>query len=175
MDPMAGGAPPMDPSMGAPPPDIQMMITQAVQTAMGGGGAGGAPGAAGKPKIDPAFIYMELSRTRKLLTHLLQNMQIDLPADILDDGSVAQTMTGAQPDSSPIGQEGAPPEQAPPGLPGIGSTAPISPIDAPKTAAATMFGKSARNVGAPITSETFVGLNRDLDALATLSRGLHRG
>jgi len=108
MDPaMMGGAPPM-----GPPP--------------------GAPGAGGSKKIDPAFIYMELSRVRKLLTTLFQNMDMKLPGDILDDSSVAQVMSGQIPSSNPIGQEPAPPVD--PSLPGIGGAGPVGPVEAPKTA-----------------------------------------
>ena len=171
----------MDPSMGAPP-DIQGMITQAVQQAMGGapGGAPGAPGAGGagaKPKIDPTFIYMELSRIRKIQTHLLQHMGIDLPPDILDDGSVAQMMTGAMPESPPIGQESAAPTEGDPagggGLPGIGQTAPVSPIEAPKQASEIPFGRAIDNVGARVTAATFDKMNTDLDALAAMARSLN--
>ena len=117
MDPsMGGGAPPMDPSMGGAPPaggggidpaSLQMIVQQAVQQAMGGGGAAG-PGQAGPAgpgkgaKVDPGMIYLELGRVRKLLTTLFQNLNMNLPPDILDDQMVAQSATGQTPTSQPL-------------------------------------------------------------------------
>ena len=137
MDPaMMGGAPPMDPAMmgGAPPMAPPMGGAPPMDPAMMGGAppAAPAPGAGGSKKIDPAFIYMELSRVRKLLTTLFQNLDMKLPGDILDDSSVAQVMSGQIPSSNPIGQEPAPPVD--PSLPGIGGAGPVGPVEAPKTA-----------------------------------------
>ena len=146
MDPaMMGGAPPMGPPPGAPPMDPAMMGgAPPMDPAMMGGTPPAAPapapapapgangGAGGSKKIDPAFIYMELSRVRKLLTTLFQNLDMKLPGDILDDSSVAQVMSGQIPSSNPIGQEPAPPTD--PSLPGIGGAGPVAPVEAPKTA-----------------------------------------
>jgi hypothetical protein len=142
MDPMAGGgAPPMDPAaMGAAPPMDPMAMAGAAPAAAPAPAAGapGAPGAAGgKPKIDPTFIYMELSRVRKLLTHMMQSTGIDMPPDILDDGAVAMVAQGQMPQSSPLGASGT--EGQPPAdpaaaaggaaLPGMGGDAAIAPIE----------------------------------------------
>jgi len=175
MDPMAaGGAPPMDPAMagGAPPMDPMAMAGAPPAAAPAAAPANGAPGAGGKPKIDPTFIYMELSRVRKLLTHMLQQTGIDLPPDILDDGSVAQVMQGQQPNSNPIGQEPqtaapAPAPGAEASLPALGGEGPVSPISAPgeKAGALQMFR-------APTGDPDFRAANSRVDAISMLSRGL---
>jgi len=175
MDPaMAGGAPPMDPAMAgaAPPMDPAAMAGAPPAAAPAAAPAAGAP-AGGKPKIDPTFIYMELSRVRKLLTHMLQQTGIDLPPDILDDGSVAQVMQGQQPNSNPIGQEPqtAAPAPAPggeAGLPGIGGEAPISPVAAPGEKAGALQMFRAPTGGPP----NFREANSRVDAISMLSRGL---
>jgi hypothetical protein len=165
VDPMmAGGAPPAggDPSMagGGLPPELQMMVDQAVQTALQSQGAtpGAAPGqpgaAGGTKKVDPALLYMELGRVRKLLTHLLQNIGLELPPDILDDGMVAQSVLlgGAAP--KPLGTGaagGAPGGMAPAG----GGAAPTA-----KQALDFLF-EPAANAGQ---------LSRKVDILEILSR-----
>lgn len=70
-DPMAGG--------GAAAPDLEAMITAAVQKAMAGGGmAGGAGGAGGiKPKID---VNVELMQIKKMLAKLVDSMGVPVPA-----------------------------------------------------------------------------------------------
>jgi hypothetical protein len=143
MDPaMAGGAPPMDPAMagGAPPMDpmaggggdIMGMITQAVTQAMAQQG-GGAAGPGGKPggaaKVDPAMLYLELGRLRKMLDGLFRHMDIPLPPDILDDNMVAQQIAGGGAQSQPIGEGGDPATGGPPpGMPAIGQSPAINPI-----------------------------------------------
>ena len=186
MDPAMGGAPPMDPAAGGAPPDIAALVTQMVQEELAkqgmgaGGAAGGAGGVGGKLKIDPAFIYMELSRMRKMMTHFFQKSGIELPSDILDDGAVAQTVMGQAPESAPIGQEGAPMPGGdagggPMGLPGVGQSAPISPIEAPKTAADVWLqGDVVRSQLTEVpSSETFDKVGNSLAALAALSRSLN--
>jgi len=171
MDPMMGGAPPMGPPPGAPPMDPMMggappMGPPPMDPAMMGGAPPmgpppGAPGAGGSKKIDPAFIYMELSRVRKLLTTLFQNMDMKLPGDILDDSSVAQVMFGQMPSSNPIGQEPqapAPAAGAAP-LPGIGGTGPVGPVEAPKTAS---------------VKDLFTKKSSDLDQSSVMAEALMR-
>jgi len=181
----------MDPAAaGGAPPDIAALVSQMVQQEMakagmgaGMGGAPGAPGAGGKLKIDPAFLYMEVARVRKLLTHIIQKTGLGMPEDILDDGVVAQATMGQQPASAPLGQEGAPagPEGGMPGLPGIGQSGPISPIEPPKTAEDMLrpgipvadSAQSGVRIDGPVTTETFNQLGNGLAALAALSRSLN--
>ena len=85
MDPMAGGAPPMDPGMGGGGPDLEAMITSAVQNAMGagGGGVGGAmQGQAGpdgqiKPKID---VNVEIMQIKNMLAKIADSLGVQIPA-----------------------------------------------------------------------------------------------
>jgi hypothetical protein len=190
MDPAAAGgmppgAPPMDPmAAGGAPPDIQGMIMQAVQQAMGGQGGMGAPGAAGPgkgAKIDPGMIYMELGRVRKLLTHLFQHLNIDLPPDILDDQMVAQSVAGQQPVSQPT--DAAPPADpaaagggAPPGLPGIGQSAPINPVEPAAPAGGEKMSSVMdmfRQDLTDVSSSDFEETGSALDAVAMLARKLN--
>ncbi len=93
MDPaMMGGAPPMDPAMGggAPPmslagdPMIQQIIAQTVEQVMGQG-AGEAAGAKPKAaKIDPVIIDQKLTQLTRLMSHLVTELGIGMPANILD-------------------------------------------------------------------------------------------
>lgn len=139
MDPMAGGAggapgAPLDPMM------IQQIV-QAVLQQTGGGAAGGPAGAAGpgkgSAKVDPGLIYMELGRVRKLLTGMYQNLDWELPPDILDDAAVAQSVIGGQPAGQPLPAGGAPAGGDPaaaagggaPGLPAVGQSGAINPIE----------------------------------------------
>jgi hypothetical protein len=126
MDPAAMGG-------GAPPIDIQSIVSQVVQQLlpqlqrqMGGaaGGTGGPAGPGKNAKIDPGMIYMELGRVRKLLTTMFQNLNWDLPPDILDDQMVAQSVAGQLPASQPTDAGGG----AAPGLPAMGGAPAINPI-----------------------------------------------
>ena len=167
MDPMMGGAPPMGPPPGAPP---------ALPADPAAAAAPPAP-AGGSKKIDPAFLYMEMSRVRKLLTALFQNLDMQLPADVLDDNSVAQVMSGQVPESAPIGQEPAAPPAAggdAPSLPGIGGSGPIGPVAAPKTASVKdlFSNKNGIGVGTEIKASSHSS-NDMIDALAKLSRSLN--
>ncbi len=110
MDPaMMGGAPPMDPAMagggGMPPgPDIQTMITQAVQTAMGGAGGGAAGGAMGggagiKPKIDVNVVMLQIL---KILARIADALGVQIPASEMvagpaDLGQLASQSQGGAP------------------------------------------------------------------------------
>jgi len=179
MDPMAGGgAPPMDPAMaGAAPPMDPAAMAGAPPAAAPAPAAGGAPGAGGKPKIDPTFIYMELSRVRKLLTHMMKHTGIDMPPDILDDGAVAMVAQGQMPQSAPLGAgaEGAPPEGGGggPALPGIGGNAPVSPIEAPS--GPEKAGADALSMfRGPVDGEREDASQLRLDAISAMSRSLHR-
>jgi hypothetical protein len=145
---------------------------------------GAAPGAAGgKPKIDPTFIYMELSRVRKLLTHMMKHVGVDMPPDILDDGAVAMVAQGQMPQSAPLGQGGpaeaaggAPPEGGG-ALPGIGGAGPLGPIEPaggggtekPASDVVSLF--RAPDVGTP--RPDFDASERRIDALSALSRSLN--
>lgn len=166
MDPMAmaGAMPPMDPTAmaGAMPPGAMPPIA-------GAPGAPGAPGAGGKLKVDPAFLYMELARIRKLLTHFMKHNGVDLPPDILDDGTVAQVVQGAQPQSSPIGAGG------PAGGSEQGAAAGPEPFMSlePKKQASdvlALFRAPDPALSAPDPEAT----ERKIDALSRLSRGLSR-
>jgi len=175
MDPMAaGGMPPMDPmaAAGGMPPAPPAAAPPAVPP-VDPAAAGATPGA--KPKIDPTFIYMELSRVRKLLTHMMQNTGIDLPPDILDDGAVAQQLNGTPHDSAPLGQEGGAPPAGPQGLPGIGGEAPInpiSPIDVPggEKQSIDVMSLFKGPVARPDDKPDFKQLSNRLDAIAAMSR-----
>jgi hypothetical protein len=203
MDPaMAGGGMPMDPAMaggGMPPmdpmagggaidPATQAAIDAAVQAALGatGGGAAGAgaPGAAGPgkgAKIDPGMIYMELGRMRKMMTTMFQNLSWELPPDILDDQAVAQSVSGMDPASPPTDQAVAAPAPAEqPGLPAIGQTAAVNPIEpiggggAPKQA--NLLDLVSGNMpasGQEVTATTFDKSSERVDVLAMLSRSLN--
>ena len=137
--------------------------------------AAGAPAAGGKPKIDPTFIYQELSRVRKLLTHMMKHTGIEMPPDILDDGTVAMLSQGQPPQSAPIGQGGES-EQAGQ-LPAIGGQAPVSPIEpagGTEKPAADADGVMSlfRAPAAPEEAPDFDDSARRIDALSALSRGL---
>ena len=194
-DPSQGGAPPggggpppgADPSqMGMPPADPSQMAggggapalpPQAPPAPAQPGAAPGQPGAApAKAKIDPAFIYLELSRIRKCVTHMMKSTGIDLPPDVLDDQTVAQVVQGQQPQSQPVGQgqEGAPPD---PSLPAMGGQGSISPIQAPDGGGGGGGQSKQSSVASlfqgPVDSD-FGTLTRRMDALAALSRSLGR-
>ena len=186
-------------------PAMQAMITQVVQAVMqqmggagGAGGAGAGPAGPGKgsAKVDPGLIYMELGRVRKLLTGMYQNLDWELPPDILDDSAVAQSVAGADPTGQPLPPGGAPPAAdpaaaaggaPPPGLPGIGQSAPISPIEPAgaeaKAAAAIrstanddvlrMLGLAGESGGSQIAASTFDNANRRAEAIAALSRSVN--
>jgi len=199
MDPaMAGAAPPMDPMAGGGGGDIMSMITQAVTQAMaqqgGGAGAGGKPG--GAAKVDPAMLYLELGRVRKMLDGLFRHMDIPLPPDILDDNMVAQQIAGGGAQSQPIGPGGDPAAaggdpaaQGPQGMPGIGQSPPINPIEPaggppggggePKLAGVTFGGEGPPNIQSIFMSpknasaaDSTSQLQRNVTALASLSRSL---
>lgn len=138
---------------------------------------GAAPGAAGgKPKIDPTFIYMELARVRKLLTHLMKHTGVEMPADILDDGAVAMTAQGQMPQSMPLGQGGEAEQAGQGGLPALGGAAPVGPIE--PAGGGGGVEKPASDVlslfAAPVAADKpdFAGSQTKLDALAALSRSL---
>jgi len=196
MDPMAaaGGAPPMDPmaaggavppgGAGAVPPELQAMVDQAVAASQAGagaagaaaGGAGAGPGGAGSKKVDPGFMYMELSRIRKMVDQVMKHNNIPMPPDILDDATTAEAVMGAGPQSQPLGAEGAAgaPPAGPEGgaeLPAIGGNAAVTPIEPAKTAAELV--RSDINVGQPVTSSALQRQGQSLDALAALSRSLN--
>ncbi len=189
MDPMAGGAPPMDPMAagmppgmppGAPPMDPMAAAGAPPAAPPAAAPAAGAPAGGGKAKIDPAFIYMELSRTRKLVTHLMKHIGVEMPPDILDDGSVAMVAQGQMPESMPLGQGGEAEMGGPPagggGLPGIGQSGAINPIDPavgggtekPASDVMSMF----RGPAEADELADFVGLGSRIDALSSLSRSL---
>jgi hypothetical protein len=143
MDPaamgMGGGMPPMDPSMmgGMPPMDPSMMGGMPpMDPAMAGGGApptppeaapSGDPAAAGtkKPKLDPNAIYVEQVRNRKLLLGMYRQLGLKLPEDILDDEDlIAPGVVPETPKKAP-----APEAEGPAGLPPIGDSPGINPIE----------------------------------------------
>jgi len=172
MDPMAGGMPPGG-GAGAMPPEIQMAIDQAVQTAVANQGAAAPAGpGGGTKKIDPAFMYMELSRIRKLITNLYQQTGMPLPDDILEDQTTAQALMGSQPQSQPTDAAASAPADAAASaaLPGIAGQTPISPIEPAKTAANIL---GANDVGQPISAATFQKQSKNLDVLAALARSLN--
>ena len=142
MDPAMGGAPPMDPAAaGGPPPPpggaggapapppglmgdpaIQQIVQQVVQATLaqtGGGmaGGGGGKGKGGAGKLDPLLLHAELGYIRKLLTHLYQQMGLELPPDILDTPAQvsAEMETGQVPPGGVAQPMGAPPGPAPGG------------------------------------------------------------
>jgi hypothetical protein len=163
---------------------IQMAVQQAMQQGM----AGGAGGAAGGPKVggpgagakvDPGMIYMELGRCRKLLTTMFQKLNWELPPDILDDQMVAQSVAGQQPGSAPTNAAGggAPPAGgATPGLPSMGGSAGISPIQAPGQTKTSGISEIFSGVGRPCPTNqapTIDSMNTAIDAVAILSRSLN--
>jgi len=113
MDPAMLGMPPMGP----PPADPAA-----------GGAPPADPAAAGgpkKPKLDPSAIYIEQVRNRKLLLGMYRQLGLKLPEDILDDENIVAP--GVVPPS--VGKET--PTEAPksPGLPGVGGSPAINPIE----------------------------------------------
>ena len=178
MDPsMMGGAPPMDPSMmgGAPPMDPSMMGGMPPAAPPAPAAAPAAPGqpgaAAPKPKIDPAFIYLELSRVRKLLTHFMRNQGVDLPPDILDDGSVASVMQGQQPQSQPIAGPADQAQAQQTGLPAVGGSSAVNPM---QPAGGEKQG-SVISLFQPVqVGNSFDSMTERLNALSALSRSLGR-
>jgi hypothetical protein len=119
---------------------------------------------------------MELSRVRKLLTHMMKHVGVDMPPDILDDGAVAMVAQGQMPQSAPLGA-GGPAEQPggeAPGLPGIGGSGPINPIapaggtEKPASDVMSLF----RGPAGPDGSPDFVAAEQRIDALSALSRSL---
>ena len=110
MDPMAmGGAPPMDPGMPPAPPAEEPMN-----------------GAGKKIKLDPAAIYVEQVRNRKLLIGLYQQLGLSLPEDILDDQDILApgAVTGALAKSTK-----APAKSENVSLPAIGDSPAVNPIE----------------------------------------------
>jgi hypothetical protein len=141
MDPAMGGAPPMDPAAaGGPPPPpggaggapapppgivgdpaIQQIVQQVIQATLaqtgGGMGGGGGKGKGGAGKLDPLLLHAELGYIRKLLTHLYQQMGLELPPDILDTPAQvsAEMETGQVPPGGVAQPMGAPAGPAPGG------------------------------------------------------------
>ncbi len=130
-DPAAQGA---APAAASPPPPpafdpnaIRTMIREELAQAQGGG-AGASPGGGGeagkKPKaakIEPERLMEELSRVRKMVTHLSNSLGAGMPSDILDDDP-----------KPPEGEQGAAPAQggapASPPPPTPGAIPPIAPV-----------------------------------------------
>ena len=115
MDPAAMGMPPMgpppaDPAAGGAPP--------ADPAAAGAGGPK-------KPKLDPSAIYIEQVRNRKLLLGMYRQLGLKLPSDILDDENIIAP--GVVPPS--VGKETPTEEPKSPGLPGVGGSPAINPIE----------------------------------------------
>lgn len=172
---MGGMAPPMDPMAAAGAPAMA-----GAAAAPPAGAAPGQPGAGGKAKIDPAFIYMELSRVRKLLTHFMQHAGVDMPNDILDDNTVAMVAQGMQPQSAAIGaggqaEQGMGGDPMGGGMPGIGGSPPINPIEPAGGAE-----KPAHDVMSMFRGPTEVngrtdvaGLGERIDAISAMSRSLN--
>jgi hypothetical protein len=139
MDPAAmmggGGMPPMDPAMGGMPPiDPAMLGMPPMGPPPADPAAGGAPpadpaaaGAGGpkKPKLDPSAIYIEQVRNRKLLLGIYRQLGLKLPEDILDDENIVAP--GVVPPS--VGKETPTEEPKSPGLPGVGGSPAINPIE----------------------------------------------
>jgi len=187
-DPMAaGGMPPMPPggdpmaAAGGMPPPMPPGPPMDPMAAAGGmpmaapAAAPSGPAAGAKPKIDPTFIYQELSRLRKLVTHMMKNTGIGMPDDILDDGTVAMVSQGQMPASAPLGQGGES-EMGGQGLPALGGAAPVGPIEPVGGAGGTE--KPASDVlslfrpPGPADRPNFDATRTKLDALAALSRSL---
>ena len=138
MDPAMMGMPPMDPAMmgggGMPPMDPAMMGMPPMGPPPADPAAGGAPpadpaaaGAGGpkKPKLDPSAIYIEQVRNRKLLLGMYRQLGLKLPEDILDDENIVAP--GVVPPS--VGKETPSEEPKSPGLPGVGGSPAINPIE----------------------------------------------
>ncbi len=155
--PAGGGVPPFDPSMLTPM--IQQAVQQAMQGAGGGMGAQSPTGPAGvgqKMKIDPTMVYLQLGRMNKLMIHLFEQMGWPVPPDTLNDDAMIQQAagqggpgagmpgaTGGAPSpggapapggAPPPAPGGDPAAQEPQGLPGIGQSPAINPIQPAKTA-----------------------------------------
>jgi hypothetical protein len=139
MDPAMAGAPPM-----APPP-------------MDPAAAGGDPAAAGKPKkVDPAVIDAKLWQVMKLLTTLMNHMDIAIPADVLlgpppDAGALAaatQSSQGmdAQSQAGAAGIDGGGGDPAAGGDPSA-----IAPIEPVQGAAPKMAADAGLRVGQEVT------------------------
>ncbi len=146
MDPaamgMGGGMPPMGPEMGMPPMDPSMMGMDPSMMGMPPMGPEmgmppaapppeaappADPAAAGpkKPKLDPNAIYVEQVRNRKLLLGMYRQLGLKLPEDILDDEELlAPGVVPETPKKAP-----APEAEGPAGLPPIGDSPGINPIE----------------------------------------------
>jgi hypothetical protein len=109
---------------------------------------------------------------------MMKHTGIEMPPDILDDGTVAMLSQGQMPESAPIGQGGAA-EQAggggEAGLPGIGGSAPIAPIEPaggtekPASDVMALFrGPAPVEDGRP----DYTALSQRIEALSAMSRGL---
>lgn len=180
-DPMAAGMPPGGDPMaagGMPPAAPPAAPAQAPAAPAQGGGQG----TGGKPKIDPTFIYMELSRVRKLLTHMMRHAGIEMPDDILDDGAVAMVAQGQTPQSSPLGQGGPAEAGGQAGLPALGGAGPINPIQPAGDGGGGGSEKPAHDVMSlfrgpwPAGDQPdFAQLGSRIDALSALSRSLQEG
>lgn len=163
---MPGGAPPMDP-MAAQGAGMMPPAAPAPAQGQGQGGTGG------KPKIDPTFIYMELARVRKLLTHFIQQSGMEMPPDILDDGAVAMVAQGQMPQSAPLGQGGQAEQGA--GLPAVGGAGAINPLEPaggsekPAHDIMSLFRGPADANASP----DFESSQQRIDALSCLSRSLN--
>jgi hypothetical protein len=115
------------------------------------------------------MIYLELGRVRKLMTGMYQNLNWELPQDILDDQQVAQSVAGAGPTSQPLGAApaGQPPaggggdaSAGPQGLPAIGTSPAVPPMNP--------AGMGGAGGGATKQGEMFVG--KDTNVLELLTR-----
>ena len=130
MDPMMGGGmPPMDPMMGGgmPPMDPAMMGGAPPAPAPPPAEAPADPAAGGavkKPKLDPAAIYVEQVRNRKLLIGLYQQLGLNLPENILDDEDIIAPGVIDKPKPAE-----PPKEEGPTGLPPVGDSPAINPIE----------------------------------------------
>ena len=113
MDPAAGGAPPPMPADpmagGAAGPDIQTMITQAVQQAMSQQGGGAAGGAGIKPKID---VNVEIMQMKKLLARIADGLNIPIPAAEMTATPQDLTQMAAQSEAAGAAGGAAPPPSA---------------------------------------------------------------
>ena len=183
----AGGPPPGgDPSGGAGGPDlmsalmpaIQQAVQQAVQQAMGGQGTPGAGPTALGPgkgaKIDPGMIYMVLGRIMKMQTYMFQQLGWSIPPDFLNDDATAQSVMG-QPPTSLMGPQGGgaatsgdPSGGAPPSLPGIGGSGPLSPVQPMSPPGGDIKQASIKDIMSQ--RNTLSGMLQNLDLVSRITR-----
>jgi hypothetical protein len=114
------------------------------------------------------MIYLQLGRLVKLMTTHFKNLGWDLPPDILDDDMVAQAVVGqsAATAAPPGGGGGA--EAGPQGLPAVGQTPAVNPIQPIDQGGATKQSSVLDIFSSRAPEGDMTALSRNLDIVALL-------